>query len=163
MRMRMSPLFLIAMAVFSICSCQSKAAFKFSEDIVQKEKSLTADITQTEEEVGRFAEEAKFDSVAIVSERMEEKVAAKIEEIKAMKTPVAKEAENFKTATLHYFSFIKSVYTHYKNVGLAKADEARQEAATKLTDIEARRDVAINLMQQAQQKFAKANGFRIEK
>ena len=50
-------------------------------------------------------------------------VQEKIDEINAMKVPGAKKGEEFKTAALRYFKYIKSLYTGYKDLGKAATEE----------------------------------------
>jgi hypothetical protein len=156
-------LFLIALLFTGLVACKSKSAFNFSQDIVAKERSLTADINITEDKVEKFATAQQFDSVAAVSEQMEKKVQTKIDEIMAMKVPSAKEADNFREAALRYFKYIKSIYTAYKNVGLAPTAEERSKLAEEMQEVASKKDEVVSDMQKAQRKYAEANGFKIEK
>ncbi|MCX6319877.1 MAG: hypothetical protein NTW29_21540 [Bacteroidetes bacterium] len=156
-------LFLIALLFTGLVACKSKSAFNFSQDIVAKERSLTADINITEDKVEKFATAQQFDSVAVVSEQMEKKVQTKIDEIMAMKVPSAKEADNFREAALRYFKYIKSIYTAYKNVGLAPTAEERSKLAGEMEEVASKKDEVVADMQRAQRKYAEANGFKIEK
>jgi len=158
----MSKFMMIALsAIVLLSGCQSKSAFKFSEDIVAKEQSLVKDIEKTEDQVEMFISNQEFDSMAIVSERMEKLVDEKLEEVKAMKAPDVKEAENFKAAAIKYFAFMKSMYTSYKKYGLAESQEERDEELEEMQDILANKNKAISDMQMAQRKYAEANGFKI--
>ncbi|HEX7844829.1 MAG TPA: hypothetical protein VF476_03450 [Chitinophagaceae bacterium] len=149
--------------LLTLSACKSKDAFKFSEDIVAKERSLKDDITRTETEVENYIKYELNDSIAAVSERMESLVNDKLEEIKAMKTPSAKGADEFKDAAIKYFEFMKSLYTSYKNYGKAATDEEKSKVVAEMQEILNKKDNAINDMQNAQRKYAKANGFRLEK
>ncbi|MBN8687651.1 MAG: hypothetical protein J0M10_11545 [Chitinophagales bacterium] len=158
----MKPILVVLLALV-LFSCNSKkAAFNFSEAIVAKEKSLTADITMTEEKVKQFFGEDKMDSMAAVSERMVNKVQSKIDEIQEMKTPDAKGAAGFKEAALKYFKFIRSVYVSYKDVAQAKTDEARQQLVEAMQENLKRKDAVIEEMQKEQRGFAKDNGFKVQ-
>lgn len=147
--------------LISIASCKSKSAFNYSQEIVKKEKSLIPDITTTEDKVKHYFEDEHFDSIAVVGEKMEQLVESKIQEIKTMPLPDAKEADNFKEACLKYFGFIKSIYSGYKEWGLAPADE-RQGVMDKIIAMAGNRQASMDAMQTAQKKFADANGFKIE-
>jgi hypothetical protein len=155
-------LFLITILATSMVACKSKAAFKYSQDIVAKERSLAPEISATDDKVGKFAGDGQFDSVAAVGERMEKLVQKKIDEINGMKVPSAKEAENFKQATLKYFKYIKSIYTGYREVGNAKTEEERQRLAQDLQEVAGNKADEIGNMQKAQKKYAAANGFKVE-
>src|ERR1700712_5632371 len=114
---------------FSLCifcllaSCNSQSAFKYSQDIVQKEQGLTADITLTENKIGDFLKEQKYDSVSAAASRMENIVDKVLTDIKKQPASDAKEADAFKEASVKYFAFIKSMYTGYRALGDAKTDE----------------------------------------
>lgn len=157
-------LFFAAILVAGLAACKSgsKSAFNYSQDIVAKERSLTADITETENMVEKFAGAQQFDSVAAVSARMENKVQQKIDEISAMKVPDAKEADNFREAALKYFKYIKRIYTAYKAVGEAPTPEERQKLAEDMQEVAGKKQEVIDDMQKAQKKYAEANGFKIE-
>jgi hypothetical protein len=143
-------------------ACKSKSAFNYSQDIVAKERSLTADINATEDKVEKFATAQQFDSVAAVSERMENLVQKKIDEIMAMKVPKAKEADNFRDAALRYFKYIKSIYTAYKEVGKAPTAEERAKLAEEMQEVAGKKEEVVSDMQKAQRKYAEANGFKVE-
>jgi hypothetical protein len=153
-----------AILIISIASCGSKkAAFNYSENFVKKENSLLPDITATEDKVERFVASEQYDSIAVAGEKMEQLVETKIQEIKKEAAPDVKEAENFKEACIKYFGFIKSMYTSYKEFGLAKDETEREKAKAKVIEIANSKQSAMTAMQTAQKKFADANGFRLEK
>lgn len=93
---------------------------------------------------------------------MENLIEEKVKEIKAMKTPKAKGAEEFKTAALRYFQFMKSLYTGYKNYGKASSAEEREKVIQDVMKIVNDKDIAIKDMQTAQKKYADDNGFKLE-
>lgn len=152
-----------ALVIISCWGCKSRAAFDYSENFVKKEKSLSADITSTELKVGRYMEAEQYDSIAIASEKMEAEVDAVMKQVKDEPAPAVKEGDNFKEAGVKYFAFIKSMYTAYKEFGNAKSTDGRQAALDKIKDIVARRTDAVSEIQQAQRKFADANGFQVQK
>ena len=153
---------LIGIVVTGLMSCKSKSAYNYSQDIVAKERSLGPQITITEDKVGKFLGAEQFDSVAAAGERMEKLVQQKIDEINAMKVPNAKEAGTFKEATLKYFQYIKSIYTGYKELGKASTAEQRETLTKDLQDVAGKKEEVISAMQQAQKKYASANGFKVE-
>lgn len=156
-------LFAVVIAAALLTACDSKkAAFQFSQDIVKKETSLITDIEKTENAVERYNTAQQFDSIAIAGEKMENLIEEKVKEIKAMKTPKAKGAEEFKTAALRYFQFMKSLYTGYKNYGKASSAEEREKVIQDVMKIVNDKDIAIKDMQTAQKKYADDNGFKLE-
>jgi hypothetical protein len=145
-----------------LAGCQSKSAFNYSQNFVKKEQSLLPEINTTETNIGRYGIAQQFDSLAIAAERMEKLVDEKLKEIKDEPAPDAKEADNFKEAGIKYFSYIKSMYTSYKNYGLAKTPEDREEGMRKIQEVIAAKTAAIEDMQKVQKKYADANGFKLE-
>lgn len=155
-------IFITVFFLIALASCNSKKAFKYSQAIVKLERSLMSDIEQTESKVEQFATVQDYDSIVAVSERMEKILDGKLQEVTTMPAPKAKEAENFKQASIRYFSYLKSIYTSYKKFGLAQSDEARQRVMENLQELVAGKTAAVNEMQTAQKKFADANGFKVE-
>lgn len=142
-------------------TCRSKSAFEYSERIVRTERSLAPDIERTEDQVGNFFTEENYDSAVIVSRRMEDIIGSKIEEIEKLEPPHVKEADNFKRASLKYFSYIKSIYTAYRRYAMQTNEEDRETERLRLVKIVNEKKEAIEDMQRAQSKYAKANGFRV--
>ena len=155
-------LFITTFFLIALVSCNSKKALKYSQTIVKLERSLMTDIEQTENKVEQFANEQNYDSIIAVADRMEKIIDGKLQEVTTLPAPKAKEAENFKQASIRYFSYLKSIYTSYKKFGLAQSDDARQREMENLQEIVARKSEAVNEMQSAQKKYADANGFKIE-
>jgi len=157
-------LVLVAVLFTSIVACNSnkKAAFNYSEEITKKDASLEPIVSATEDRVGRYLNAGQFDSVAVAGEEMEKIVQTKIDEINAMKVPGAKGAEEFKAATIRYFKFIKSLYTGYKRLGLAKDQEEREAVVADLQKLVGEKTTVLSEMQAEQRKFASDNGFKIK-
>jgi hypothetical protein len=143
-------------------SCKSKTALQFNEKIIGIERSLTPDITSTEERVGKFFEAQQYDSAAAASSRMESLVDSKLKEVEALPAPDVKEADNLKKAAVRYFAYLKSVYTSYKDFSTQTTDDTRETARLNLVKIANQKDDALKDIQVAQKKYAEANGFKIE-
>lgn len=158
--MRKCLLFLLP--VIFLCSCNSKSALNFSEAIVDKEKSLERDIKNTESKVNVFIAAGRYDSMAVVSERMERIVETKLNEIKSLETPDLKFAGDFKSASIEYFSYIKNVYTSYVKFAKAETDDIKEKEYSNLQDVLRNKNEVIKKMRDAQKKFADANGFKLK-
>jgi hypothetical protein len=154
--------FYVLLLTAVLVSCKSKTAFNYNEKIVAMEKSLEPEIEAVESKLEKFAGGMQFDSIAVVSSNMEKSVQKRIDEINNNPAPKAKEGDNFKKAVLIYFTFIKDIYTASKNIGLAKTQEERVEMATKLNELVADKQEALNDLQSAQKKYADANGFKVQ-
>jgi hypothetical protein len=158
---------LIVLAALPVCiaACKSRAksAVNYNNDIIAKENSLQPEVEVTENKVAKYFDAGKYDSIAAAGKYMEEIVQKKIDEINALPIPDAKGIGSFKAAVIDYFKFIKSLYTGYKEYGLADTEEKRTEVALDIQKIVNRKQDALNDLQSAQKKFADANGFRLEK
>ena len=152
----------LLLIVVSIVSCKSNNAFKYSQDFVASEKKLMPMIESTETKAGEYIALKQYDSMAIVSEQMENAIAEAIKDAKAKPAADAKDGEKFKVDVIKYFEFLKSVYGSYKDYGKATTDNERQEEAIKMQTLVARKTEVVETIQSAQKDFAKANGFRIE-
>ncbi len=155
---------IIAAILFAgLASCgKSKSGFKYSQDIVAKERSLQPDINATETKVEKFAMSGQYDSIAAAGAHMEEVVQKKIDEINKMPLPGAKGASDFKAAVMRYFAYIKSMYTAYKDWGSASTDEVRSAELEDIQKLVDGKNEVITDMQKAQKKYAEDNGFKIE-
>ena len=155
-------IFATLVAGLAACKSKSKAAYNYSSDIVAKENSLRPEVRATESNVTKYYEAEQYDSIAVAGENMESLVQKTIDEINAMPVPKAKEADNFKAAVIRYFTFIKSLYTDYKEFGRASTDEKRQELMLDIQKIVSQKQGHLDEMQKAQRKYAEANGFKVK-
>jgi len=152
----------IALSMLALVSCNSISAKNYSEDIVKMERSLTPDMEKTENQIASFATSEKFDSFAAVAGRMEAIVDSKLQEVIKKEAPKVKEGQNFKEAAVRYFAYIKSIYTGYKVVGLSKTDEERRSNFAQFQQLAEKKKSVSSEMMKAQEKYAKANGFKID-
>jgi hypothetical protein len=148
-------------AGMAACKSNSKAARDYNNDIIGKESILEPEITATESNVKKYYEAGEYDNLAAAGEKMESLVQKNIDEIKAMPVPKAKGADSFKAAMIRYFTFIKSLYTTYKEFGLAGTDEKRQEKLQEIQKIVGEKQGILSEMQGEQRKFAEANNFKL--
>lgn len=143
-------------------SCNSKTALKYSESIVKKEKGLEHSIKKTEDLVKGYIAENKYDSMAIVSAKLEKEIDVQLQAIKNEKAPDLKEGDNFKRAAIDYFGYMKSIYTGYVRFSKAATDDERTAVYKDLQKMVGQKEAVIKAMRDAQAKYAKANGFRLE-
>jgi len=152
-------------AIVIICSlgagCKSKLAIDYNDMIVKKQKSLGKSMDAAAPLLKNYFASFQYDSIASVSAKMETKIDTIISEIAKKPAPAVKQGENFKKAALHYFDYMKSIYTSYKNYGLQNSPEGRQIQLQVMSMIINNEDKMVAEMQKAQQIFAKDNGFRI--
>lgn len=151
---------LLIIALF--ISCNSKTALSYSESIVKKEKGLELSIKQTEEQVKGYIAESKFDSMAIASAKLEKEIDVQLQAIKNEKAPDVKEGDDFKRAAIDYFAYMKSIYTGYVSYSKAGTAEERTKVYEDLQKMVGQKKAVIKAMRDAQAKYAKANGFRLE-
>jgi hypothetical protein len=160
--MRFKNILPIAIICFFAIACKSKIAIDYNDMIAKKQTKLGEGIDMVEPNLKNYFASYQYDSIASVSSRMEAKIDSIMREIKSKPAPKVKEGENFKKAALHYFDYMKSVYTSYKNYGLQITPEGRQIQQQIMSMVVSREDKAIADMQQAQKIFAKDNGFKIK-
>ena len=158
----MSLRIILAGLFLSVClsACQRGSAYSYSETIVNKERSLTPLVVETETKAEKFMTSENYDSLVVVSKKMEDAVQQRIDEIRKLPAPDVKEGENFKAASLRYFEYFKSIYTSYKAYGQA-SEQDRSAARENMIALVDKKQKAIDDMQAAQKKFADANGFRL--
>jgi hypothetical protein len=157
----MRKLLLLVPVILLICSCKSKTALNFSEKIVEKEESLKDDIKNTESKVRNFVSAGKFDSMAVVSAKMEGLVNEKLNEIKSMEAPDLKFAGDFKRHAVEYFVYLKAIYTGYVKYANAETDELKQKEYENIQKMLSQKNTILGAMQDSQRKFAEANGFKL--
>ena len=152
----------IAIICFLGTGCKSKIAMNYNDMIVEKQKTLGKSMDQAAPLLKSYFAAFEYDSIASISSRMEIKIDTIIKEIAKKPAPAAKQGENFKKSALHYFDYMKSIYTSYKNYGLQNSPEGRQIQLQIMTMIINNEDKMIAEMQKAQKIFAKDNGFKIQ-
>lgn len=155
-------LLFIAVLFTGLIACKSKSAYNYSQKLVALERPFSLIINSAEEKIGEYVAAEKFDSIAIAGADLENQVQKKIDEINAIPLPKAKEADNLKAAMLRYFTFIKSLSTGYKNYGLAKTDDERQQIANEQQKLVEEEPSMISGLQSIQKKYAEANGFKVK-
>jgi hypothetical protein len=151
----------VALITF-LASCNTKTAFNYNEDFVKKEKSLEPEISKTETSVSAYMATEQYDSIAVAGEHMETLIDKIVKDIKDKPAPDVKEGSSFKEAGIRYFDFMKSMYTVYKDFGHAGTPEGRQVQLERLQSLTSKKTEEIQHIQDAQKKFADANGFKIK-
>lgn len=160
--MRKIPLLIAALAMLVLLACRSKSAFNFSQEIVKKEQSLIPDMQRTEDKVASYIKANTYDSITVAADFMEKEIDKKLTEIKTMPAPDAKLGQDFKNQSIEYFSYLKSIYSKYKDLGQAPTEEARTEVLQSMQELLEKREVTLRNMQRTQKAFAQANGFNIK-
>jgi hypothetical protein len=160
--MKKSLIFSYLFSSILLVSCKTKSALNYNQEIIKLESSLVPAIEKTEKEVTRYFETENYDSAAAVSQRMETLVDDKLKEVEALKAPDVKEASTLKQAAIRYFAYMKSIYTAYNSFAKATSEESREAEREKLLKVVDEKNDALREIQNAQQKFASANGFKIQ-
>lgn len=156
-------IFAVALLATIIVSCKKKKdAFNYNQELVTKENSMIPAIQAGESSISEYYTAGNYDSVYAIGDRLEKLVQSKIEEVDAMKTPDAKEAENFKASYIKAFKSLKLIYTTYKEIGKAESDEDRQKIVDGLQKMVDEKNEFTRDMQAAQRKYASANGFKVQ-
>jgi hypothetical protein len=151
-----------ALAVFFMTSCKSKKAMDYNEMIVKEQKKLAQSMDEEAPELRNYFANYQYDSIASVSSRMEARINIIINEINKTPVPNVSQGTNFKKAALQYFNYMKNVYTAYKNYGMQTSPDGREIEMQVIQKMTSGEDQVIADMQNAQQIFAKNNGFKIK-
>ena len=151
----------IAVSLLAV-GCRSKEAFNFSEDIVKIERKLGESVKETQPQILHYMQESIYDSLAYVGGDMVKKTEESIDEINALRMPAINEAANFKAAAIRYFTHIRNIYDSYKIYAEQPNDSLRSVEAENMVRLEDGMADMVKEMQGAQQKFAEANGFKID-
>jgi len=145
-----------------LLSCKSDEALKFSNIIVEKYDQLLDKSRITDSVLKIYLKENDFDSIVAVSGRMEDYTDIKLNEINQLTVPAVSNAEAFKTSVTGYFTYIKSIYTGYKSIGLSKPGKDRKTASGIVKLILSNKDSVVAQMQRIQRAYASSNGFKIK-
>lgn len=154
---------LLVLLFTSLYSCKSKTAFDYSQQIVKMETELSADIAAADKKVSRFLEAEQNDSAMVIAQQMEDLTDKKLKEVQKLDAPHVEEGENFKKEAIRYFSYLKAIYASFNKFTMATTKEAKEAERLRLVKIVNEKEEATKALQVAQQKFAAANNFRIEK
>ncbi len=150
--------FFIALIVLVLGGCKSGPAFDYNQKLVKIENSLLPEVEKASAKISAYIENGNFDSMAVVSQNMVGIMDQKINEVRKLPAPDAKQAENFKKGYINYFEYMRSIYVSYKNFAVDQTEEARQ----KMISVENKRNLVIAELQEVQRQYAKANGFKME-
>jgi hypothetical protein len=156
---------LIALACISLfgIGCKSKIAADYSETITKKENSLAPQIEETRKKLVKYFALSDYDSVSSISGQMEARVDSLLLQIKNKPAPKVPEAENFKQASIRYLTYLKNMYEIYKNYGSQTSAQGRMIVQDEMVTINSQEEVMSDYLKNAQQNFAKANGFKVKR
>lgn len=152
----------LILALVFFTACKSGGAFNYSEKIVSIERSMAPDMERAENDIVRVMQEEHYDSLVMISEKMEKLVDVKLKEVMDLPQPKAKEVDSFRAAVVKYFNHIKAIFSSYKAYGTETDADKKEEARQKMVDVEAEARNVVNEMKDAQLRYAKANNFKIE-
>ena len=158
--MRNTSLFLLVTVL--LCSCKSKDAFNFSEDLVKIERNVSESITRVQPLVIRYIEVGQMDSLQELGNFMLKKIDSSMTEVKQLPSGNIKQGQEFRNAALDFFGYVRSVYAAYTDYSKQENDSLRAEVIMRMSRLENGVDSVVREMQQAQLRFAKANGFKLE-
>jgi hypothetical protein len=146
-----------------VAGCTSNTAFEYSQAIVKIETDFAAEIVPADKKVSRYLDADQHDSASIITQQMEDLAEKRLEQVRNLKVPNVKEADNFRLAAIRYFTYLKTLYTSFNSFTKASSEQTREAERQRLAKIVADKDDATRSLQLAQRKFAAANHFRIEK
>lgn len=147
----------------AVSGCKNKSAFNYSEKIVKLERDMGPDIEKADERMAKYLETQTYDSVINISTRMEGLVDSKLDIIRNTEAPSVAQGEDFKKASIRYFTYFKNMYKAYRNYASQVDEEGRENARQQLVDLASQGEKEVKEMQTAQKKYADANNFKIRK
>lgn len=137
---------------------QAYTPVQLNEKIMDLENSLAEPMLKAEAEIKARGDNGNIEGVIQSAKAMEDTIQLRLTKLKGLST-VGVGGEDFKTATVRYFEYLKSIYTTYKEIAQAKDDNAKTEKRKQMeTILSSQQAVMVNL-QQTQQKYAADNGF----
>lgn len=158
----------LSSVVFFSCKSQSSDTGpvpanpkEYSEKIADLEESLAEPLLKAEAEIKVRGDKGDFAGMAQSAKAMEDTVELRIHTLKKI-DPVGKGGEDFKTVSVRYFEYIKSIYTSYKNIAEAKDEEAKKVAADKMAAVINAQPGVLTNLKTAQDKFAAENAFAVD-
>ena len=155
-------LLIILLTVVGLSSCVNKSAFNFSESIVPIEHKISEAVQRTQPQVERMISERANDSLIAVCREVEQVVEKSIAELNKLETPNVPEAKEFKAEAVRYFEHFGKLYASYRNIAEQSNEADMMASVDQAVKIEDKTTAVIESMRLAQQKYAKANGFKIQ-
>ncbi|MFV0607371.1 MAG: hypothetical protein ACK5NK_16200 [Niabella sp.] len=131
---------------------------QLNQKVIDLENSMAEPILKAEAEIKVRSQNGNMEGVVQSAKAIEDSIQLRIDELNKI-SPVGVNGADFKLIATRYFEYMKSIYTTYKEIALAKDDAEKSAKAKQMESIiKAQADVVSNL-QQAQQKYATENGF----
>lgn len=157
-------IFFAIIPVLILLSCQSTTdANSYNHYFVEKERKIGSYTDAAISKFNVYYSTDNYDSLAIVSEQVEKIITDELYDMGLKKIPEEIiGGEELKRAFISYFSYMKSVFTAYKELGLQENADKREAARARLSILIERNDSEIKAMQKAQRKFAYDNNLRMK-
>jgi hypothetical protein len=160
--MRLIVMISIVLSGCLLVSCKSEKARNYSDRIVKKENALGADIERATARLRIYFANYDYDSIVGISGRMEQKIAAVMQDIQNIPPPRLKEAENFKQETLKYLTYKKNIFTTYKDYGLQTTPQGREMLRENMAIVLSQENAMNYNLHAAQINFARANHVKLK-
>ncbi len=130
----------------------------FNDRVYSMEQSLGEPLLKAEAEIRQKQQQGDFKGMAQAANAMEDSVDLRIRAIRKMKPPGVG-GEDFKTAAVRYFEYLKMIYSNYGEIALAADVQGKDAAENKMARwLNWQTQVLANL-RSAQAKYAADNGF----
>ena len=154
-------IFLVSFLSGVLISCNSKAkiAKDYYERMIILENSLFSVLSSSDSMARGYIIKKQHDSLVLVAGKAEELLQEKIDSLNQVRLSGVVGGEEFITAYVRTFKYIKNVQIIYKNLGLAGSIEERKAVIKDLKKIVVEVEMVVNDMQSEKKKFADANGF----
>ncbi len=151
---------LFILIIFS--SCSGEEAVKFNDDFIDEQNALQKILNPIDEKIAKFTMLQNFDSTAAQAEVAEKAITKTIKKFENAHTPDINGAADYKKAFVYYYGNIKDEYSYYKYYAQEKNPKLKVEYFDKLKAKVNRRMEWDTYIHNAQNAYAKANGFRVQ-
>jgi hypothetical protein len=148
--------------VLTFASCTNQEAVKFNDDFIDEQSVLQKTLNPIDEKIAQFTIQQNFDSIAVQAELAEKAITKTIKKFENAPTPNINGAADYKKAFAYYYGNIKDEYSYYKYYAQETKPKLKQEYFDKLKAKVNRRMEWDIYIHNAQNAYAKANGFRVQ-
>ncbi len=131
---------------------------QFNDRVYSMEQSLGEPLLKAEAEIRRQQLQGDFKGMTQTANAMEDSVDLRIRAVREMK-PLGVGGEDFKTAALRYFEYLKKIYSNYGEIAQAEDVQSKDAAENKMARWLSWQTQVLANLRSAQAKYAADNDF----
>ncbi len=156
---------LLASCFVLLISCNSSSGDEkattpeaFNDRVYSMEQSLGEPLLKAEADIRQQQQQGDFKAMAQTASAMEDSIDLRIRAIGKMK-PLGVGGEDFKTAAVRYFEYLKRIYSTYGEIALASDLQSKDAAENKMARWLTWQTQVLANLRSAQAKYAADNSF----